>query len=439
MTHSRPGPSKHVLLVAYYFPPMGMSGVQRVSKFVKYLPDHGWDVTVITPTPGGYFAYDESLLADVSVPGVHVIRTRSFDPTRFFQSGEVVKLPAEPRRRWANRITSLLFVPDNKLGWYAFARRAAVSAHGVRNFDAVLSSAPPYTSHLVARTVARRLNLPLIVDFRDDWVGNPRHEYPTPFHRRLHERLERRVVESSDTCITINRVIADSLRERARAAGKDLRVTVIPQGFDPADFPASEAGDAESDDCMRLLYSGVFYDAQTPEPFLRGLRHAMDRRPELASSVAADFIGLVPSGFDDRLKELKLDQVVTYHGYVNHTGAIQRMRESDVLWLMIGRRDGSEGISTGKLYEYIGSRKPILGLLPDGVAREDLFRYGAGVVADPEDVDDVAQAILRLHDEWKTRAFPSAVEAFVKQFDRRFLAGRLAGLLDKAVAEGDRA
>ncbi|MDX1741266.1 MAG: glycosyltransferase, partial [Rhodothermales bacterium] len=392
MTDSRSGSSSHLLLLAYYFPPMGMSGVQRVSKFVKYLPDNGWDVTVVTPTAAGYFAYDASLLSDVDVPDVQTIRTRSIDPTRFFRPGKVVSLPGEARRRWASRLTGLLFVPDNKLGWYPFARRAAQTAHRLRPFDAVLSSAPPYTSHLVARAVARRLKRPLVLDFRDDWVGNPRHDYPTAAHRRVHRIMERKAVESSSACITINRVIADSIRNRARSSGETPRFAVIPQGFDPADFVGPVQVATTSDDRMRFLYSGVFYDAQTPDPFLRGLRLAIDRRPELTESLAADFIGLVPSDFEHRTRALELDRIVRYHGYATHDSAVQWMRRADILWLTIGRREGSEGISTGKLYEYVGTRKPILGLVPEGVARDDIIAYGAGVIADPESAEDVASA-----------------------------------------------
>lgn len=433
MTHTLPLRTRHLLVLAYYFPPMGMSGVQRVSKLVKYLPEHGWRVTVVTPTPGGYFAYDESLVEDVEREGVRIIRTRSLDPTRLFGTRKVVRLPAESRRQIASRFTNLVFVPDNKVGWLPFARNCSISAHRTAPFDAILSSAPPYTSHLAALAVSRRLRIPLVSDFRDDWLANPRHTYPSRLHYRLNKRLELRVVRSSTACSTINRVIADSLRRRAVATGYEPRIEVIPQGFDPADFPTTIRSHEKTAGRMHLLYSGVFYGAQSPDPFLTGLSRLLTQRPELRDTLAADFVGLVPPTFGDTVRDLGLSDVVVYHGYESHSAVVNRMADADVLWLTIGRQEGSEGISTGKLYEYIGSRKPILGLVPRGVARDDLTEYGAATVVEPDQPAEIAAAIEGLCDAWVSRELPVPDPSFVRRFDRRKLAGQFATVLNSVV------
>ena len=415
---------------------MGLSGVQRVSKFAKYLPMHGWDVTVVTARPRGYFAYDETLASDLAGSDIRVIQTRSMDPTRLFPSRAVVSMPAESRRRMVSRITHLTFVPDNKLGWYPFARRAALAAYAERPYDVVLSSAPPYTAHVVAAAVARRKRIPFVLDFRDDWLGNPRHDYPTPLHRRFHERLERRVIETAAACVTINRVIADSLRERALAYGVDPNVKVIPQGFDPADFHPRNQIVRRGGRIMRFLYSGVFYDAQTPDPFLTGLQLALENDPAMRTSIRAEFVGLVPHDFNGLVESRGLSDVVAHHGYRTHDEVVARMKDADVLWLTIGRRTGSEGISTGKLYEYFGSRKPILGLVPPGVAREDIVAYGSSEIAEPDDPADIARAIRGLYESWTKGDADVPHEEFVEQFDRRRLAGQLAKVLDSVSVPG---
>jgi glycosyltransferase involved in cell wall biosynthesis len=341
-------------------------------------------------------------------------------------------MPAEKERRLANRLTHLVFVPDNKLGWLPFARRAAVSAHRRTPFDVVLSSAPPYTSHLVATSVSRRLWLPLVVDFRDDWVGNPRHEYPTSLHRRVHRQLERKVIGASHTCVTINGVIADSLLKRSHTREGNQNVVVIPQGFDPADFDGETTPEQDDDNRMHFLYAGVFYDAQSPEPFLRGLRRAIESRPALEQSVVADFVGLVPSEFSTWVDELGLRGVVRHHGYESHGEVVARIRTAEVLWMTIGRQSGEEGISTGKLYEYIGARKPILGLVPDGVAKDDLGKYGPAVTARPDDPADIARAILEVVDLCQSPNLPRVNDGLVRQFDRRLQTARLADVLNAA-------
>ncbi|WP_228350327.1 glycosyltransferase [Rhodocaloribacter litoris] len=419
-----------MLVVAYYFPPMGLSGVQRVAKFVKYLPEHGWRPTVLTAAPGGYFAYDASLLADVEAAGTEVVRTASWDPTRLFGRGRTVALPAERARRWWAGLSQFAFIPDNKVGWWPHAGRAGRRLLRAGTFDAIFSSAPPYTAHLVAVHLARWSGLPLITDFRDDWVGNPRHVYPTPLHRALHRRLEHRVLRASRHATTINTYIRDALLARNTRPGFTPSVTVLPQGFDPADFdvpPVPRDGTR-----MRLVYSGIFYDAQTPDAFLQALALLLARRPGVRPHVEAVFVGLVPGASRALATALGLDDLVHYTGYLPHREAVRHLRAADVLWMTVGRRPGAEGISTSKLYEYFGAQKPILALVPEGAVREALAPYGAAVVTGPDDVEAVADALEGLYERWRAGSLPAPDRAYVRRFDRRRLAGELAALLGGA-------
>ena len=394
-----------MLVVAYYFPPMGMSGVQRVAKFVKYLPEHGWQPTVLTVAPGGYFAYDETLLREVEAAGAEIVRTASWDPTRLFGRKRTVALPGESARRRLSNASQFVFVPDNKIGWLPYAVRAGRRLLRERPFEAVFSSAPPYTAHLVAARLARAAGLPLITDFRDDWVGNPRHVYPTPWHRRVHERLERRVVRASCRVTTINTHIRDALVRRNGGDAVARRVSVLPQGFDPADFERPAA--SRNPHRMRLLYSGVFYDAQTPDVFLRALAVWLEGRPDVRGRVEAVFVGLVPEASRALAERLGLGGVVRYEGYRPH----------------------DEAISTSKLFEYFGAEKPILALVPEGAAREALAPYGAARVVEPDDTAAVADALDDLFRRWDEGRLPRPDPAYVRRFDRRNLAGDLAALL----------
>jgi glycosyltransferase involved in cell wall biosynthesis len=420
---------RKILVIAYYFPPLGLSGVQRTVKFVKYLPRYGWEPTVLTVRPGGYFAFDESLLEDVDT--ADVVRTRSLDPTRLFARSSSVRVPENWHRRLVDVITGTIFIPDNKIGWLPFARRTAGGLMRNHKFDAVLSTAPPYTGHLVGSWLARRFGVPFVADFRDDWLENPRHMYPSAWHRRLHARLERNVLAASSAVVTINDVIAERLRCRLPADSPANAVDVIEQGFDPDDFGTIEDPVPTSPDTFRFLYAGVFYDAQRPDAFLEGLSRAIQARPELRDRVHADFVGLVPKYFDSALARLKIEDMVTYHGYLPHDRVIQHIRSATVPWLTIGRRKGAESISTGKLFEYMGSRKPILGLVPEGAARDVLASYGAADIVDPDDVEGVSIAIRSLFDRFVEGSLPAPEEAFVARFDRCNLTGRLAEILHR--------
>lgn len=425
---------RRVLVVAYYFPPMGLSGVQRTAKFVKYLPAAGWQPTVLTVEPGGYFAFDPSLLAEVEDAGVAIHRTASIDPTRFFGRRATVALPREPARQTLATLSQWLFVPDNKLGWLPFAWARGRALLQASSYDAILSSAPPYTGHLAATLLSRQFGLPLVTDFRDDWVGNPRHVYPTPLHRALHQRMERWVLRSSRRVLAINRHIRDALVERNRAVVQPEQVQVLPQGFDPADFEEGPQAEPRSRDKLRLVHSGIFYDVQTPDFFLKAWARFFETHPTARVQVELSFVGLVPEASMALAAELGLASVVRWEGYVPHEEVIGHLQAADVLWMTIGRRPGAEGISTSKLYEYIGARKPILALVPEGEAARTVRAYDAGWVVPPDDVDAITAAIGRIYQAWQEDRLPVPEEAQVAPYDRRHLAQCLGRMLEEITA-----
>ena len=413
---------KRVLVIAYYFPPMGLSGVQRIAGFVRHLPEYGWQPTVLTVEPAGYFAYDESLLQDVEAAGVRIVRTRSLDPTRVFKRRSVVSMPKETSRQRFALMSDWVFAPDNKIGWMPFALAAGKRILKENAFDAILSSAPPYTAHLIGANLSEWANLPLVLDFRDDWVGNPRLQFPTRLHKSHHLRLERKVVRQSSTTITINNHIRDALQER----NDGLKVDVIPHGHD---FANHEVTSARRDGKLQLLYTGVFYDAQTPDYFLRGLAEFLSSCKDAKGRVEAIFAGLIPESSQMLVRNLGLSGVVKHVGYLPHDATVRLQQQADVLWMTIGTRPGSEGISTGKLFEYIGQRKPVLALVPDGTAKDTLHQYQAAFVVPPENVPTIANTLVEVFTRWSNGMLPKPNEAFVESLSRRTLTRKLAHLI----------
>ncbi|SHK45282.1 glycosyltransferase family 4 protein [Rhodothermus profundi] len=418
---------RRVLIIAYYFPPMGLSGVQRVAKFARYLPHHGWHPLVLTVKPGGYFAYDQTLLAEVEAAGVSIYRTASLDPTRLFRKRRPVPLPSESvRKRW-HRLNSWLFVPDNKIGWLppaVWTGRHLLQQHAV---DVIFASAPPATSLLVGALLHRWSGRPLVLDFRDDWLDNPRQLYPTRWHRRLHARLEQWTFRQAACILTINSYLQRALQQRIPAGGPPVHV--IPHGFDPADFENVPA-EPRSDQKLRLLYSGVFYDAQQPDAFLRALAQWLAQYPEARPYIEAVFVGLVPPHTPALIDQLGLQDIVTLRGYCSHQETIAALKAADVLWLTVGEQPGAAGITTSKLFEYLGTRKPILALIPDGVGREILLEYGAAYLAPPHEVSAIVQTVHRLYEDWRSGRLPVGRVSVVSRYDRQQLAGHLARLLE---------
>ncbi|MEQ9103604.1 MAG: glycosyltransferase family 4 protein [Rhodothermales bacterium] len=437
MAHDRP---LRVLVLAYYFPPMGLSGVQRIAKLVKYLPENGVDVTVLTVHPGAYFAFDETLEAEVNASGATIVRTRSLDPTQWMGGRRTVGLPAESRRSRLSRAAEWIFQPDNKIGWYPFAVKEGRRILDRTPHDLIYATAPPYTSLLVGAHLARACSLPLVLDFRDDWVGNPRHTYPTEWHKQFAVRMEGRVLEQAERIHVVNRLIGDQLA--TRHPGASDRIFVVPQGFDPDDFASDvhaqssveTRDDHLPDATCTFLYSGIFYDVQRPDVFLRAFAAACAASPAFRRDARARFAGLVPPHMDRLVGELGIAPQVEVLGYLDHDAVVRNQLDADVLWMTIGRRVGSEGISTGKLYEYLGAGKPILGLVPEGVARETLEASGIGYVCDPDSVEEVAAMLLRLFGLWQEHRLPGPAPAtFLETYNRCEQARQMAHIFQSLV------
>ena len=422
---SASGVRRRLLVMAYYFPPLGLSGVQRVAGFVKYLPRYGWHPTVVTAKPAGYFAYDAGLRAEVEAAGAIICATSSMDPTRLFGSGTVVPLPSEVVRRPLTAISRCLFVPDNKIGWVPFAVHAGSRLHRSQAFNAVFASAPPYSGLLAAYRIAVRHGLPLVVDFRDDWVGHPVHLYPTRWHRRVNLWMERRVLNKAMATTVINRVIRDSLAARHPHARS---IKVLPHGHDVG-LPARTA-ELHCGPRMQLLYAGVFYDAQTPDHFLRALAMLVMEQPAIADDLEARFLGLLPERSKALVVELGLEGMVHYGGYVSHAEALAAQQAADVLWMTIGERSGAHGITTSKLSEYMGCKKPILALIPPGAAEEALQPYKAARIVRPGDVEGIARAMIDLHRAWKAGRLPVPDGDYVDSRSQEHMTGMLAGYLE---------
>lgn len=404
---------RRVLVIAYYFPPMGLSGVQRTLKFVKYLPQFGWKPTVLTVEPRGYFAHDESLLDELKGRDVAIIRTNAAGPGKAFAKKTTVNLPYEPLRKLLSCVSDTFFIPDNKIGWKHKAVRAALAAHRSAPFDLIFATAPPFTDFLVGAALRRRTGKPLVLDYRDPWIEYPHKFYPTPLHKLRHSNLERRVLKTSSHILTTNRRVKELLIQRYDFLGYH-DVQILPQGFDPEDFQqVSEIGVVPRSGKMRVTYAGVFWEDRVPTYFLHALHALFQERPEWRQRIEALFMGKFRAENVKLVKKLGLSDAVTIVDYLPHRLCVNNLVASDVLWMIVGDDVGSPG----KVYEYIGARKPILGCVPEGFLKQTILEAG-GIVTEPHDVVGIKRAL--------------------EEFYRRYEAGTLQGPRPDVVAKYDR-
>jgi glycosyltransferase involved in cell wall biosynthesis len=276
------GASKHrrrLLVVSYYFPPMGHTGVTRIAKFTKYLPQFGWDPTVLTVGDVGYFAHDYALLEEVLEAGVQVERTRTLDPLRLLRTERAARLPADRSRRLMRNVTHAFMQPDNKVGWKRFAMKRAGELIQSGGFDAILATAPPFTDFLIGLELQQKYGLPLVVDYRDPWTESRNQFYATPLHRGYASRLEETVLKNADSVVVANRRIKERLIARYPFL-THTNVHIIASGFDPQDFRIAARYPLPRPQKLRFTYSGSFDGGRTPKHCFMALARIFAKHPE---------------------------------------------------------------------------------------------------------------------------------------------------------------
>ncbi|MBI4549029.1 MAG: glycosyltransferase [Ignavibacteriae bacterium] len=414
-------PTHNVLVIAYYFPPMGLSGVQRTLKFVKYLPQFGWQPTVLTVTPTGYFAQDYTLLEEIHPYHIEIERVGSLDPNRLFRRKGVVKMPSERWRKLLTFFSDLFFIPDNKIGWKKKAGQAGEKLFEKKQFDVIFATAPPFTDFLIGMELSKAFKKPLVVDYRDPWHEYPYKYYPTPWHRWRNYHLEKQVLHGASRIITTNRRVKELILLRYKFLRYD-DITIIHQGYDPEDFELDGSVSLQKSEKMRITHAGVFYGDRTPKYFLQALRQLFSNYPKLKGKIEAYFVGNFHDEHQKIIRSLGLESDVVTTGYLDHSRCIQHLLASDVLWLIVN----NDKQSPGKLYEYLGARKPILACVPNGFVRQALSEVGSCILVDPYDVDGIARGILQFYEQFEKKQLPRLKEHVVTKYDRVTLTEELS-------------
>lgn len=424
---------RKVLIIAYYFPPMALSGIQRTLKFVKYLSEYGWEPTVVTVSPHAYFAFDDSFLKELEGRPVEIWRTNPAPVFKVVGNRRTISLSNERLRRTVNRISQLLFIPDNKIGWKDQAM-AFLAGKDLSAFELVYATAPPFTDHLLGVELKQRYGLPLVIDFRDAWIEYPYHKYWTPWHKRRHLALEATVVRSADAIVTTNEHVKGLLAARYGAADAGRRTFVITQGFDAADFAGASRRHPEvsvDPEEISFVYTGVFYEDRDPKLLYDALAELKRNRPDLYGKMRFYMVGYVQEEYRQAAESIGVGDRFIYCGYVGHDVAIAWLMAVDVAWFNIGARaSGQETVSPGKAFEYLGSGKPILAIIPRNEIRDMLAGFDHATIVDPDDGPGLVAALARLAEQKRSGMLPRADLARIARYDRRVLTGRLAGIFD---------
>ena len=378
---------KKILVITYYWPPSGGAGVQRSLKFVKYFPQFDVKPYVITvdPNKASYPVVDETLLNDVA-KDLSIYYTDSFEPLNIL--GGIVGKNKVPYGGFANKnketffqaslrwIRGNFFIPDARVGWVKYAFEKAVEIIRRENIDTVYISSPPHSTQLIGLKLKEKFpNIRWIADMRDPWTDIYYYKdlLHTSFAKNIDAKYEKKVLEGSDALIVVRDAIKRTFAAKIKSGTKD-KIHVIPNGYDERDFVDQLEKDSSA---TYITYVGTLADTYKPEIFFNALNSCIEKYPE--KKIKFRFVGATPWTIKERAKELGIEESCEWIGHVDHGQAIHYMRKSDFLLLIIPDAPGAEGILTGKLFEYLGAGKPIIGIGPkQGDAARIIDRCEAG-------------------------------------------------------------
>lgn len=415
---------KKVLMIAYQFPPMGGPGVQRTTKFVKFINEFGWEPIVFTRDVGNMDIKDDTLLTDVP-QNTKIVRTKHYDLTEL---PGVFKL-------FGKVISRKVLIPDGERLWQLFSVKKAIEIIEKEKIDLIYSTSYPYSDHLLALELKKKFpDIPWVSDFRDEWCSNP-YLLDNPHYKmrmNIEKNMEKNVLTNSDYVITNTPIMRDNF-VKEYPFSKD-KFFVIPNGFDKDDFKGLTKNKT-SNEKFTITYTGSFYGRRKPDVFFEAISDLIMDNIISKDEISIKLIGnYIVSKLNAMIDNNNLQGIVEVLPYMEHKQSIGQLLKSDTLLLIIGQGPGAEAFYTGKVFEYMFTGQPILALVPEkGVAADVIRETNTGYVSDSRDKDKIKENITLLYKGWKNKSLKLNPDwEKINRFDRKELTKELVHIFNNA-------
>lgn len=415
--------------------------MQRWLKYSKYLPEYGWQPVIYTPENPEAPATDESLLSEIPAD-LEVIKRPILEPYSWYKwltgRKESVSVgftrtehdkPESRLEKSARWIRGNLFIPDARKFWIHPSVRFLTEYLKVNPVDAIITTGPPHSMHIIGMKLAVKTGLHWLADFRDPWTGIDFYDdlLLTKRADRRHHQLEKKVLSSASVVTTVSKQIRNELI--SKGAGK---VEVIPNGFDPSDF--EDVYEAETDqDSFTLVHTGSLVPSRNPDALWEALNRLCETNPEFGKKLNIRLVGSTDSSVMSSLKRFGLESKTEIIPYLPHAEAIKHVFSASVLLLLINNTANAEGFLSGKVFEYLASGKPILCVGPaKGDAAQLLEETGAGHTAGFADVKMIKNILLRWFEAYQIgKPAINPDKTIINGYSRKTQAGSIARILDK--------
>jgi glycosyltransferase involved in cell wall biosynthesis len=429
---------KKVLIITYYWPPTGGAGVQRWLKFSKYFREFGWEPIIYTPSNPDFPINDDTLLKDVP-SDLTVLKTKITEPYDFYRKimgkkkNETVNQGFLSEGKENSFLQSLMiwvrgnfFIPDARVFWIKPSIAYLSDYIKQHKIDAIISTGPPHSMHLIAQGLKQKNNLPWIADFRDPWTQIDFYSQLrlSKYADNKHKKLENQVLTQADKVVTISPSCGTDLE---KLGGR--KVDVITNGFDTDDFNTI-ASDTKLFEGFVLHHTGALNKDRNPYTLWKVLGDLCKENSDLKKDLVLKFTGKTDTIVFDSLKQHGLDTNSQKTDYLPHSQIVKAMVQSPVLLLPLNNTPNNKGVLSGKLFEYLASKRPILGIgMPDGDAAVILKETNAGTMCDFDDYEGTRKAILDLYQKYQANQL-SIDSGSIDKYSRKSCAKDYAKLLN---------
>jgi hypothetical protein len=418
---------KKVLIISYAFLEQEAIGSIRVRGLAKFLPEFGWDPVILTVRFPGKFE-----------PEFKVVETDYQDKQKKlkdrlgFKTNETVKeqLGLSESKNKKLLIDYIIYIwgeifyyPDIEKSWYNYAIDKANSLFENDSFDAIISSSPPVTSHLIAKNLKNKYEIPWIADLRDLWTQN-HYYYHTTIRRLIERKLEIATLAIADALVATTPYSAEKLKIIHKK-----RTYSITNGFS---FKETEGIEVNLTDKFTITHTGILYQGKRdPVKLFQAVKELISNKIVNSSDIEIRFYGPKESWLEEAIKSFNLEKIAKWYGYVDRMTALEKQRESQLLLLLLWDHPDEENICPGKIFDYFSSKRPILAIGgSNGFVKEILDETNAGIFTKSK--DEIKDFLIKSYQEWKKNGQVSnhAKISNVNKYSHREMAKKFSEVLN---------
>ncbi len=409
-------------MLAYFFPPCGVSGVYRILRFAKYLPQYDWQPIILTIREDQYEAddtLDPSLINEIPEE-IEIYRTVVLNPLktlielkskikRIFQFHNEESSSSEDRfisqktkptiiKRIKGNISNLLGFPDKQICWFPFAVLAGKRLMKAKQINLIYSTGNPWTSHLIGYFLKKVTNKPWVVDFRDPWTQNPWKRKHSPIREKLEEILEYKILKLANRIITNTEPLRRDFINRYKLP--ENKFVTITNGFEPLDFEKKLTKRKENK-IFTITHTGGLYGKRNPINLLKAISELILEDKIKEDEIQVNFIGIIDKNYqiEKIIADLNIKKIVNLTGYVSHKECIDYLIKSDILLLI---QLVTKLQIPAKVFEYIGAQIPIFAIVTaEGATAELILKEKLGIVVDSNNINAIKENLYSLFIDFK--------------------------------------